>query len=517
MPRKTNPSADAGQPERVGKRIQEMRERKAKEELERKAKEEIERQEKEELERQQKEEHKNRQPIPYYYRKNGKLEKAESESDKFSAKLIKAEILTNQLSEMMSELKQTKPDDLEKQLMIAAKAQRLQMEIDDLKNPTFSWSGNPEQQLKYRQEMLMRTERALEADSNLVACIKPKKALDDRLKNRQLLNLTPQQIAWSETKIQEMTKQIEEFAYLSLRELCSFPTADSFGVRLEGSVETQIFAMVSIMKDAVGARMDNMRNVNEPLDTDIDLLLKNVGKEMHTLMYALGDPAMMNPDDAEAGAAVRPPTLPVGMDAHMQRMREVLSRRGDSDSGDSLAEAATSSLREMLLEGASEGLAKTHRASNPILSPAARRSASPLPHVEWEPDEPMVISRFRGNRPRPQEQKIRWSLNVMKVIQYNGKTAERIKQVHQLDPSGPPLFQQIETFVPWFDWSSLSSRSTMTDNLNWTKSYGILTDEMDCRDDVNEFGKVLQSNTAVKNCVFSVYPTSEGGSDRLKR
>ena len=123
----------------------------------------------------------------------------------------------------------------------------------------------------------------------------------------------------------------------------------------------------------------------------------------------------------------------------------------------------------------------------------------------------------------PTEQRMRWTLQLMQVITYNGGPTDRIMVAYELDPSGPPLFTQIQAIAPFYDWSSLSSRSIMKrghetiKDLDWTRSDGILTDEMDCREDVNEFGKALRSSTGVDVCFFQLYCSSKGGRDRARR
>ena len=126
----------------------------------------------------------------------------------------------------------------------------------------------------------------------------------------------------------------------------------------------------------------------------------------------------------------------------------------------------------------------------------------------------------------PKEQRMRWTLNVMHVMTYNGGPADRLTRAYELDPLEGSLFQQIVAIVPWYDWSSLFSKSYMQDGqgriagrteLDWTKSDGMVMDESDCRETVDEFGQGMLARTGIDNCQLYLYRSSTGGRDRVTR
>ena len=114
----------------------------------------------------------------------------------------------------------------------------------------------------------------------------------------------------------------------------------------------------------------------------------------------------------------------------------------------------------------------------------------------------------------------------MHVMTYNGGPADRLTRAYELDPLEGSLFQQIVAIVPWYDWSSLFSKSYMQDGqgriagrteLDWTKSDGMVMDESDCRETVDEFGQGMLARTGIDNCQLYLYRSSTGGRDRVTR
>jgi hypothetical protein len=121
---------------------------------------------------------------------------------------------------------------------------------------------------------------------------------------------------------------------------------------------------------------------------------------------------------------------------------------------------------------------------------------------------------------------LRWTMCEMNVTMENGRPVERTSRQHFLElATGGSLFEQLVAHVPWYEWTSLTSKSYMHEGkersgerapeLDWTKSY-LFTDEDDCREAVNEFGRRMLGRPGMRSCQLYLYRSSQGGRDRRR-
>jgi hypothetical protein len=135
----------------------------------------------------------------------------------------------------------------------------------------------------------------------------------------------------------------------------------------------------------------------------------------------------------------------------------------------------------------------------------------------------LKFTKWINDRKNVGDKRMRWSLSELNVTMENGNAVTRTTRQYDIDvPLGGSLFEQLEAHVPWYDWSSLTSKSYMQKGeqtmpeLDWTKSDGIFTDEDDCREEVDEFGRRTLARTGMHSCQLYLYRSSQGGRDRRR-
>lgn len=135
----------------------------------------------------------------------------------------------------------------------------------------------------------------------------------------------------------------------------------------------------------------------------------------------------------------------------------------------------------------------------------------------------LKFTKWINDRKNVGDERMRWSLKELNVTMENGNAVTRTTRQYDIDvPLGGSLFEQLQAHVPWYDWSSLTSKSYMQrgrqtmPELDWTKSDGIFTDEDDCREEVDEFGRRTLARTGMDSCQLYLYRSSQGGRDRRR-
>jgi len=136
------------------------------------------------------------------------------------------------------------------------------------------------------------------------------------------------------------------------------------------------------------------------------------------------------------------------------------------------------------------------------------------------------FTKWRSAQSSVRDKGLRWTMCEMNVTMENGRPVERVTRQHFLELGmGGSLFERIVAHVPWYEWTSLTSRSYMHEGkersgerapeLDWTKSY-LFTDEDDCREAVNAFGRRMLGHPGMRSCQLYLYRDSQGGRDRRR-
>lgn len=114
---------------------------------------------------------------------------------------------------------------------------------------------------------------------------------------------------------------------------------------------------------------------------------------------------------------------------------------------------------------------------------------------------------------------IDWFVSEMRVVvDDNGNRREGVESRHRIQVSkGQSLFAEINAKVPFYDWSRVRSQSYVlngyvrkSQELDWSKSYGSPTDEMDCKEVIDKFGHRITANPNATDCHLLLYRSSKG-------
>jgi hypothetical protein len=110
-----------------------------------------------------------------------------------------------------------------------------------------------------------------------------------------------------------------------------------------------------------------------------------------------------------------------------------------------------------------------------------------------------------------------WCVYEVNVTVENGKRREGTLCNYAIEvPEGRSLFAVMNAKVPFYDWARVRSKSyvlkdkDMPQQVDWRKSYGDPTDELDCLHEIDEFGRRIVANKDVTVCHIHLYRISNG-------
>jgi hypothetical protein len=160
-------------------------------------------------------------------------------------------------------------------------------------------------------------------------------------------------------------------------------------------------------------------------------------------------------------------------------------------------------------------------AAGPVRRAAAGDAGYSFSTYVQSTEEPRVWSIGAGpaaaNTAAAFDGNIYWCLNEVNVTVFNGNRREGTACKYTISmPEGRSLFAEINDKVPFYDWARVGSKSFVLDDkdvppeLEWKKAYGDPTDEMDCMDAINEFGRRTVANKDVTHCHLRLYRISRG-------
>jgi len=270
------------------------------------------------------------------------------------------------------------------------------------------------------------------------------------------------------------------------------------------------------MNQEIETLTTKVKEVDEKIDY---LLISGVGGDAHKVIVAAPPTIEM-----EAKAILgRFELLLLTRREHIEQGQEHMS---DFDGvSDNLMRDMQSHLRYVERQYDIQEKARPDVTQQAAAGPARRAAAGDAGYsfsTYVQPTEaPRVLSlgarRAAANTAAAWDGNIYWCLNEINVTVFNGHRREGTACKYTISmPEGRSLFAEINDKVPFYDWARVGSKSFVLDDkdvppeLEWKKAYGDPTDEMDCMDAINEFGRRTVANKDVTHCHLHLYRISRG-------